>query len=345
MDAVDVIAVVGPCAPEQHRYGQRLALAEDRAFIPAREIASTEDAVHEGVRLAALVTAPAGAVIDFPAATQVPELIGAAGEHDGVRLTGIVCVLDASHLLADFARDDFHTIHGHRGPSLVAAPLVLATQIEYASSVVLANWEQLSTSDLSTTMALVSHLSPHARLRLDRRASRPDAAGAPATAFAVEQDRPGWVGLLNDDFDPHMTDLRVSALRYTQLRPFHPGRLRLALDRIADGEFGTVIRSGGFCRFATRPGITAGWEQAGPTIAFTPLHHDDRLEDRLGEDEEPLSFGQDIAFVGIDVDRAGLSAALDRAALSDAELAAGPHAWRAFADPFPSWLIVPDPAD
>lgn len=340
MNAVDLIAVVGPCAPEQDRYGRRLAAVAARAFIPASELAQSDAPERDGIRGAARVRSHAGAVVDFPASTRLPELIGAAAEHDGVRLTAIVCVLDAAHLLDDLARDDFLAVPGAGGTTLVAAALVIASQIEYASSVVLTNWEGLSTADLSMTMALICHLSPRARLRLDRRGGHPDAADAPED-MPAEQDRPGWVALLNGEFDPHMTDPRVAGVRYTQLRAFHPGRLSALLDRISAGDFGAVIRSGGFCRLATRPGMTGGWEQAGPTIALSPLRDDDRLQ----EDEDPLSFGQDLGFIGLDLDGLALITALDHAALSDAELAAGPRAWRAFPDPFPAWQIVPDRAD
>lgn len=42
-------------------------------------------------------------------------------------------------------------------------------------------------------------------------------------------------------------------------------------------------------------------------------------------------------FFGLGLDRTGLAAALDAAALADAELIAGPAAWHGFEDPFPAW--------
>ncbi len=41
--------------------------------------------------------------------------------------------------------------------------------------------------------------------------------------------------------------------------------------------------------------------------------------------------------IGQNMDRAALEAALDACLLSDAEMAAGPEAWIAYDDPFPSW--------
>lgn len=147
--------------------------------------------------------------------------------------------------------------------------------------------------------------------------------------------------VLNDDFAAHMTDARVSAFRYEQVRPLHPGRLMAVLDRIGQGEFGVVVRSAGFCRLATRPQITAQWEHTGQMFTLTPLSDDTRLAD----DDELLSVGQDLAFIGLHLAEDRLAAALDDAALTDAELAAGPTVWARFADPFPAWQTATDRAD
>jgi G3E family GTPase len=213
---------------------------------------------------------------------------------------------------------------------------VAVEQIEFASTVLLVNWAPLSTPDLSTVMALVSHLSPHARLRLDRGeeggAERPGEHPGEPVAYSVGQERPGWVGILNEDFDPHITDPRVAFFRYEQLRPMHPGRLSRLLDGdFSRGAFGTVLRSAGFCRLASRPRVTAKWEHVGQMFSMHPLIADDEYED----DDEVLGFGQDIAGIGLDLDRPALVAALDEAALTDEEFAAGPAAWAGFADPFP----------
>lgn len=102
-----------------------------------------------------------------------------------------------------------------------------------------------------------------------------------------------------------------------------------------------LVRSAGFCRLATRPHVTAQWEHAGRMFALNPLTGDDRLAD----DDELLAVGQDLALIGLRVEPNRLAAALDDAALTDAELAAGPTAWAGFADPFPVWQTATDRAD
>lgn len=339
MVEVDVIAVVGVCAPERLRYAKRLAVLTDRTFWPATRLALSPDPVDEALALAPWADRPAGVVLEFPGEVPAVELIGGLAAPDGrIRLSAMVCVLDAAHLLADLSNGDYlRRPVGAHPAEFIARAMLTVTQIEYASTVVIVNWRRLGRDDLSTVLALVAHLGPKARPVLHQdTVERIDSS----ERYEPGQDRPGWVGILNDDFTPPFTDSRVRSLRYENVRPFHPGRLQRVLDdRIADGEFGTVIRSAGFCRLATRPGITAQWEHVGQMISFEPL----ALDDRLGDDDELLALGQDLAFTGLDLNAGGLRATLDEATLTDAELADGPTAWARFPDSFPVWATADSP--
>lgn len=331
MTPIDVIAVVGSCAPERRRAARRLAEEHRSVLVPAARLAVSPDPLAEALALVPWAYREGCSVVEFPTPTPMTELIGTLCEaEERARLVGITCVVDAAHLFDELRRDDYFVRYSREGETGSARALVAVEQIEFASTVLLVNWEPLSTPDLSTIMALVGHLSPHARLRLER-GGHSEQPGEPV-AFSAGQERPGWVGILNEDFDPHLTDPRVSSFRYEQLRPMHPGRLSALLDGgFARGAFGSVIRSAGFCRLASRPRVTAKWEHVGQMFSMHPLIADDEYED----DDEMLGFGQDIAFTGIDLDRPGLAAALDAAALTDAEFAAGPEVWAGFADPFP----------
>ncbi len=342
MEQVDVVAVVGTCAPERLRYAKRLAAMTQRVFVPAYRLALSPDPIDEAAALAPWTDQPAGAVFEFPEIASTTELIGTFARPDGATLlTGVICVADAGHLLEDLQRDDYVVRHPlpwqHSALThYVAHAMLTVTQLEYASMIALVNWATLTPDELSTVMALVGRLSPQAELRLHREVVEPWRPGVP---FAVGQERPGWVGLLNGDHAPQPGDARVSAFRYENIRPLHPGRLQRLLDeRIEPGAFGTVVRSAGFCRLASRPHTVAQWDHVGQMISFEPLGRDDEL----GDDEELLALGQELAVIGIDLDQEGLTAALDEAALSDEELAAGPEAWARFADPFPAWSTAPD---
>lgn len=337
-EAVELIAVVGTCAPERHSLAMTLSKQHGRWLIPAGRLRLAVDPLDELQSLVRWATPPECVLAELPENIPVTRAIGAltAPDHPA-RLREVVCVVDAAHLLPDLLRDDYlptdrvATLQGDR--EYFGRAMLTVTQIEFASTVILANWEPLSTPDLSMMMALISHLAPRARLRLQGVLS--PQGGEEQLPYSKEQERPGWVGLLNDDFAPHMTDPRVGALRYERERPFHPTRLQTVLDgRIEPGEFGTVLRSAGFCRFATRPHHVGEWDHVGQLISFEPLA---AAVPDAADGGELLALGQDLAFFGLDLDRVALEAALDGALLTDEEFAAGPDEWQRLDDPFPAW--------
>ncbi|MEJ6489445.1 GTP-binding protein [Leucobacter sp. USCH14] len=331
MQRIEITAVLGACAPERRAFAERRSARTGAAMISAARLAQGSDPLLEAVALVPW-TGASGAVIELPAETRATEVIGALdAESERMRLTHLVCVVDALHVLTDVMRDDYVSQRG--GSLFVARAELLITQLEYASQIVFVNWESLATADLSALMALANHLAPKARLSLHQDGYEP--ITEPLT-FSRHQDRPGWIALLNDEFDPYMTDPRVAAARYVHERPLHPGRLQTVLDeRIEPGEFGFVVRSAGFCRLATRPRNIASWDHVGRVISFEPVGGD-----AVSAEAELLAIGQDLAFIGIDLDTAALAAALDDAALTDEEFAAGPSAWLRLLDPFPEWLTA-----
>lgn len=266
-------------------------------------------------------------VVELPSGAAIDAAIGTLEAEPDVTIAETVCVIDAASFFADLLVDDYLPVAGTSPTLYVARALRTVQCVEHASTILVAEWEDVETRDLSMLLAVLSHLAPAARLRLER-----DADDAPPAPFSLRRHQPGWVHLLNGDHRPHMTDLRVSAFRYEQLRPFHPGRLHELLETsFGGGAFGAVLRSAGFCRLATRTGLVGSWDQVGQMISLEPLARDEHGLSEL------LALGQDIGFIGIDLDAAALTAALDRAALSDAEFTAGTREWARFADPFPRW--------
>ncbi|MEZ5214365.1 MAG: hypothetical protein R2692_06370 [Microbacterium sp.] len=89
--------------------------------------------------------------MELPDEAVATDVIGAFTEqHDGPPLIGMVCVVDAVHLLDDLHRDDYVALRD--ADSGVAAPLTARTlltvmQIEYASTIVFVGWEALPTDE------------------------------------------------------------------------------------------------------------------------------------------------------------------------------------------------------
>jgi G3E family GTPase len=286
-----------------------------------------------------------------------------ADPQTGTTLREVVCVVDASHFWTDLWSSDFVPVaqdrviavgaarlHGATGSgaaqtdpetasALVGRAELLISQIEFASVLVLVNAGSMTAEDRALLVGLLGHLNPQARVEA-RGAGSPDPAAASATdpvvraAFAQEQTAPGWVALLNDEFAPRLEHAGITALRYVQMRPFHPDRLWRCLTRmLTDDGAGRLVRSVGFCHVATRPHVTAQWDHVGGMLSLTPAQHDRALTAH----EEPLAFGQDLALIGIGPDPEAVRAELDTALLTDDELLAGPRAWARYRDPLPTW--------
>lgn len=319
MEKVDVIAVLGACTAERQAYADNLQ----------RDLLKHSSPVK---------------VLDIPALTPTQDVIGELADPEAeTLLKAVACIVDAAHCLQDLAAEDFVTTKfNNKGETVECAPraLLTATHMEYASHIVLVNWESMPTHELSTLMGLISYMAPFASLTLAPKglvgadSLTTEAAPFAGSTYSRERQQPGWVAAMNNDFRPHITDNRISSFRYEELRPFHPERLKNFLDhRLGTGEFGLIMRSAGFCRFATRARSVLQWDHVGQTIAF---HHMTE-ETGLAPESEVLVLGQDLVFFGLDIRHFALQRALNETLLTDAELQTNPDTWVRFKDPFPVW--------
>jgi len=318
------IAIMGVCAPERRTYAERTAIALTRPLHLLR---------HADLRANHALPAPRPRTTDDAAVVDLGtdvDLIHAIVARGGSEVEA-VCVVDARHMIGDLLDDAALAAsapHGDSRGDVGARARQAALALELATRIVWVNWEQVPTPALAVQMALASHLNPTAVVRLSRDPLSDLQSVAAHDGEILE--RAGWVRTLNDEHDPYMRDNRVLTVRYDQVRPFHPARLSAALDRLDDGAAGRLIRSAGFCRLASRPGILARWEHVGSAMWIEPL----------GADDGRMGMGQEIAFTGLDMSAPKLTHVLDQAALTDDELAAGPSAWADFDDPLPAWPAV-----
>jgi len=319
------VAIMGVCAPERRAYAERTAARLGRPLHLLRyaDLRSSHALPHPRPRVD-----DATAVVDL--GTDV-DLIHAIVVRGGAEIEA-VCVVDARHMMGDLLDDVALVASAKPGDTrgdVGARARQAALALELATRIVWVNWEHVPTAALAVQMALASHLNPRAIVRLSR--DPLSDLRSDATHEGEILERAGWVHALNDAHDPYMRDNRVMTLRYEQLRPFHPARLSAALDRLDDGAAGRLVRSAGFCRLASRPGILARWEHVGSAMWIEPL----------GADDGRMGMGQEIAFTGLDLSAPKLVHILDEAALTDAEFAAGPSAWASLEDPLPAWPAVP----
>lgn len=324
------LVVVGVCAPERQSYAAHLARATGGHLIALAEQMppQVQRSIPVSPEHPSVPRMPSSVVADVASGLDLPHL-GLANDPQ----SSIICVVDALHLQHDLRDGEplmKTTAVGDDRGDFGSRARRAVSYLEAASLICFVNWESTPTAELSLLMAVASHLNPTARVRLSRgpeediRALRASSQDSPPLL-----ERAGWVHALNDEHDPHMTDLRVTTLRYEQQRPFHPDRLVSTLDDIDSGRVGTVVRSAGFCRIATRAAILARWDQVGAAIWIDPLT----------ADLETAATAQDLAFTGLDLDHDEIRRSLDTAAVTDDELTAGPVAWLRFTDPLPAWAV------
>ncbi|XVV00699.1 GTP-binding protein [Actinosynnema sp. CA-248983] len=244
---------------------------------------------------------------------------------DHARLDTMVTVVDASQFLAEIDRGDRLDQRGleaaeddERGISDL-----LVDQVEFADVLVLNKTDLATPEQLATTEGLLRKLNPNARL-VHARNGEVDLAEVldtgrydPVTAATS----PGWAEELAGSHTPETEEYGIRSVTYRADRPFHPARLATAL-----ADWQGVVRSKGFCHIASRPHTLAVWSQAGPNLTIEP-----------GELLDGHTARQELVFIGIGLDPDEPRRRLDPALLTDAELAAGPAAWRLLDDPLPPW--------
>jgi len=325
--------IMGVCAPERRAYAERTAIALSR---PLHLLRYADLRVSHALPLPRPRATDTVSVVDLGTDVDLIHAIAARGGSE----VEAVCVVDARHMIGDLLDEAALSASARPGDTrgdIGARARQAALALELATRIVWVNWDQVPTSALAVQMALASHLNPAAVVRL----SRDPLSDLRSTASHEGEilERAGWVRALNAEHDPYMRDNRVMTLRYEQVRPFHPARLSAALDRLDAGAAGRLVRSAGFCRLASRPGMLARWEHVGSAMWIEPL----------GTDDGRMGLGQEIVFTGLDLSAPKLAHTLDQAALTDEELAAGPAAWLAFDDPLPAWPAVdssiPDATD
>ncbi|WP_434384485.1 zinc metallochaperone GTPase ZigA [Melittangium boletus] len=277
------------------------------------------------------------------------------------RLDTLVTVVDAKNFLADWrSEEDLRARKlglGEEDERTVADLLV--EQVEFANVLVVSKGDLVTPEDSARLEALLRHLNPDARIHPAHRGHLPLAAILDTRLFDMERaaQAPGWLQRMRDEVVSERDTYGVTSFVYRARRPFHPGRFWTLL--YEDGALWTnVLRSKGFFWLASRMEETGLWSQAGGAATCeyagpwyaTPTAQEWREDPELRaqvEREWKEPFGdrrQELVFIGVELDEAGLRRKLEAALLTDQEMARGPRAWRRLRDPFPAWVDVQDAA-
>ncbi|GAA0799772.1 CobW family GTP-binding protein [Spirilliplanes yamanashiensis] len=298
-----------------------------------------------------------GIVVVLPSVVE-PETVAAAcagcAAGGDLRFDSYVTVVEAEVVLDDLTssddlchRDLPATDRDHRS---VAA--VVAGQIEFADTIVTWGSPDGDPPAAARLRALLSHLAPWAvQVRvgdsplIDCAALAHRVLGSgrhdPAAPAMVNRALEGFPIGVDAPDDEH----GVRSVVFGARRPFHPGRLHDALGDLA----GEALRGRGQLWLASQPDAVVGWDSAGGGVSLGSLGRwlaarpgggwaDVSAYRRIAADLAWDPYYGDrrtaLAFIGVGLDAAAVTATLESCLLTDAELADGWERWAGLPDPF-----------
>ena len=270
-------------------------------------------------------------------------------------LDTMVTVVDASTWLTDFRE-------GQRLKELGLAVTdedgrtlsdLLIDQVEFANVILLNKMDLIGEDDADALEAAIRKLNPAAKL-IRTKESNVDLKEVVGTGlFDMEeaQQSAGWLKELQEEHTPETEEYGISSFVFRARRPFHPQRL---INVFRSEMLQSVLRSKGYFWLASRNDSGMNWSLAGRTARVSPAGswlastpeaqrpQGDHVDDYIANYwEEP--FGdrrQELVFIGQNMPKDELIAALYDALLTDDELDAGEDAWRDYPDPFPAFQQV-----
>jgi G3E family GTPase len=240
---------------------------------------------------------------------------------DSARLDTMVTVVDAVNFGRELATGDSlaeRHLDQYEGDERTISDLLM-DQVEFADVLVLNKADLVSPAELDRQTAILRRLNPAAEVVTSTHGRVPLRRLLDTRRFDVDraQEAPGWVAELNGDHVPETEEYGISSVVFRAATAFEPSRLwTFVSTRLDTGEFGNVLRSKGFFSLASRPGVTSLWSQAGSVARFEP------------QGVEVVA-GQELVFIGIDLDQARLSEALSLCLVQPGEQFGD--------DPFPAW--------
>ncbi|WP_445371239.1 zinc metallochaperone GTPase ZigA [Methylomonas sp. HW2-6] len=228
---------------------------------------------------------------------------------------------------------------------------LLVDQIEFANVILISKIDLISSDEIVNLKAILHSLNPDAEIVpiVMGQVNLGKVLNTGLFDFEKAEQAPGWLKELRGEHVPETEEYGISSFVYAARRPFHPTRFYRHLHE-GEWENGTLLRSKGFFWLASRPEHAGNWSQAGGIMrhglagrwwASVPEDQwpEEYLEDIREHWQEPYGdCRQELVFIGQNVDAEQVCRELDACLLNDAELAAGPTAWRQYSDPFPLWF-------
>ena len=278
-----------------------------------------------------------------------------ASLSDVARLDTMVTVVDAAHLLKDYASHDFLKDRGAASGEEDERSLVqlLVEQIEFADVIVLNKLDLASPEQRDAARAIIRSLNADARVieTSEGRVAPRDILDTKLFSFETAHRHPTWFKELygHKDHQPETDEYGISSFVYRARVPFEPAKLHAFFARSWPG----VVRAKGFFWLATRPQWVGEVAQAGALVRHEAIGYwwaavprknwpqDKDLVARIDKAWHKVwgDRRQEIVFIGTpEMDEARIRAELDACLMPLPEN--GPvdvSTWAELPDPFPTW--------
>lgn len=269
------------------------------------------------------------------------------------RLDTLVTVVDASSFMADYQSwdelpDRDMGVDETDDRSIVD---LLTDQVEFANVVIINKCDRVTPESLTQLEQFLRHLNPAARILRAVRGQVPLDQLMNTGLFQPDDaaKHHDWLAVPRGQEQPETAEYGITSMTFRSDRPFNAERLWALMD----GEstfFAPILRSKGFVWIASRANEVLEWSQAGVAIHLSPSGYWwDALPlpdwnvgpEELADAQEALreafgERGQTLVLIGQRLDEAEIRRTLEACLLTDEEMAAGPDAWRTYADPIPS---------
>ena len=280
-------------------------------------------------------------------------------DENGVSLSDVadldtmVTVVDAVNFLKDY--DEAKSLKD-KGESLGedderSVADLLVDQIEFADVILISKTDLVANSEIERLKAIIKTLNTDAKIIpiSNGDVDLNEVLNTGKFDFEKAQQAPGWLKEMRGEHVPETEEYGISSFSYEARRPFNPEKFYNFLHNTQ--QYGKLIRSKGYFWLATRPQYSGLWSQAGgiARYGFAGLFWKAVPKKDWPTDEEYLEnikktwvepFGdmrQELVFIGQELQKEKIIAALDDCLLKEEEVLKGRSYWDTLEDPFPAW--------
>ena len=280
-------------------------------------------------------------------------------DENGVSLSDVadldtmVTVVDAVNFLKDY--DEAKSLKD-KGESLGedderSVADLLVDQIEFADVILISKTDLVANSEIERLKAIIKTLNTDAKIIpiSNGDVDLNEVLNTGKFDFEKAQQAPGWLKEMRGEHVPETEEYGISSFSYEARRPFNPEKFYNFLHNTQ--QYGKLIRSKGYFWLATRPQYAGQWSQAGgiARYGFAGLFWKAVPKKDWPRDEEYLEnikktwvepFGdmrQELVFIGQELQKEKIIAALDDCLLKEEEVLKGRSYWDTLEDPFPAW--------